>query len=226
MPKYRQLHTKIIDSFDFNEMPDDLTRVVWLLLTLILDSEGRGIDNMNWVKSNMFPMREDMTPELLDAPFDWLAGKKMIVRYEANCRKYFYIPTFKDYQTGTKKEAPSLLPPPPDELQSNSRVSTEQVVAAVSASALYLHCIESESALTAEIFKAYEREIGNITKTIGDEIDEAIKEYPAEWFPLVFAEAAKNNKRSWAYARAILKRWKAEGPNTSSKKSDGAPEIR
>jgi predicted GIY-YIG superfamily endonuclease len=25
MPKYRQLHTKIVDSFDFNEMPDDFT---------------------------------------------------------------------------------------------------------------------------------------------------------------------------------------------------------
>ena len=53
MPKYRQLHTKIIDSFDFNEMPDDFTRVTWMLLTLGLDSEGRGIDNMAWVKSKI-----------------------------------------------------------------------------------------------------------------------------------------------------------------------------
>ena len=60
MPKYRQLHYKIIDSFDFNEMPNDFTRIVWVLLTLVLDSEGRGIDNMAWVKSKMFPMRNDV----------------------------------------------------------------------------------------------------------------------------------------------------------------------
>jgi hypothetical protein len=45
MPTYRKLHTKIVDSYDFAEMPDDFTRVFWMLLIVTVDSEGRAIDN-------------------------------------------------------------------------------------------------------------------------------------------------------------------------------------
>ena len=126
MPKYRQLHYKIIDSFDFNEMPNDFTRIVWVLLTLVLDSEGRGIDNMAWVKSKMFPMRNDVDIAQLIEVFEWFANRKMVIRYEINCRKYFYIPTFKTYQKGTEKEAASLLPCPPELLQTYSKPTQEQ----------------------------------------------------------------------------------------------------
>lgn len=210
MPKYRQLHTKIIDSFDFNEMPNDFIRLVWVLLTLILDSEGRGIDNMDWVKSRMFPIRVDVTPDQLSTAFDWLEDRKMIVRYQVKGRRYFYIPTFKDYQSGTKKEAQSLLPPPDELLQTYSRPTPEAVVVAASASES-----ESESALnmnlSGEVFRAYESEIGIITPAISDEILSMLEDVPMEYFIKAFGEAAKNNKRSWAYAKAILKRYKVEG---------------
>jgi hypothetical protein len=134
MPKYRQLHTKIIDSFDFNEMPDDFTRVVWMLLTLILDSEGRGIDNPCWIKSKMFPLRYDVTDEQISNAFAWLAEREMIQRYSVNGRRYFCIPTFKDYQSGTQKEAKSLFPSPPRLLQTNSGETPEQVRVAESES--------------------------------------------------------------------------------------------
>lgn len=112
MPKYRQLHTKIIDSFDFNEMPDDFCRVTWMLLPIILDSEGRGIDHATWVRSKMYPMRPDVTDAQVSAALDWLAGRGMIIRYAVGNRGYFYIPTWKDYQSGTEKEAESKIPPP------------------------------------------------------------------------------------------------------------------
>lgn len=114
MPKYRQLHTKIIDSFDFNEMPDDFTRVTWMLLPLIVDSEGRGIDNMAWVRSKLYPLRDDVETAQLAAAFAWFDGRGMIVRYEVEGKRYFCIPKFKTYQSGTEKEAKSTLPPPPD----------------------------------------------------------------------------------------------------------------
>lgn len=134
MPKYRQLHTKILDSFDFNEMPDDFTRMVWLLLPLILDCEGRGIGNMAWVKSKLFPLREDINNTQLQAAFDCFSNKGMVIFYQVDKRSYFYIPTFKTYQSGTQKEAKSVLPIPPDLLQSNSGVILEQVSATESVS--------------------------------------------------------------------------------------------
>lgn len=156
MPKYRQLHVKIIDSFDFNEMPDDFTRVVWTLLILIVDSEGRGIYNMAWVKSKMFPLRQDVTTERLQNAFTWLNGRKMISVYCVSDRDYFYITNFKKYQSGTLKEAVSLLPSPngfhsrptPELLQSLSGVAEEEVRVVASASASDIESdlvVESES---------------------------------------------------------------------------------
>ena len=155
MPKYRQLHTKIIESFDFNEMPDDFTRVVWMLLFLTVDSEGRGVDNMAWVKSKLFPLRTDVQLEQLAAAFAWLAARQMIVRYEAHGRRYFFVPTFKNYQSGTQKEADSLLPAP-DPLQTSSGATPALVVVAESASAsesVYESESESESGEIEEIDK-------------------------------------------------------------------------
>ena len=130
MPKYRALYTKIIDSFDFNEMPDDFVRLTWVMLPLILDSEGRGIDSPMWVRAKMYPLRNGIIDSEIRRAFDWFAEHQMIVRYQVNGRAYFHIPTWKEYQRGTQKEAASVLPPPPA-LQSKSGVSPDKVVAAV-----------------------------------------------------------------------------------------------
>jgi DnaD/phage-associated family protein len=222
MPKFRQLHTKIIDSFDFNDMPNDTVRLIWVLLPLILDSEGRGIDKLSWIKSKMFPMRDVEDKEIVEA-FDWFASKEMIIRYSVNSHDYFYIPTFKDYQKGTEKEAASVLPAPiivvndsnptQELLKSRSRVDQELVCVAASAS-------ESESESESgkkNIFRVYEREIGIITGSISDALIEAEKDYPPEWIEAALKEAAVNNKRSWKYAEAILKRWKIEGKGDGRK---------
>ena len=112
MPKYRQLHLKILDSNDLNDMPDDFTRLSWVLLSCIMDSAGRGNDNEAWVRSKMYPLRKDVTLEMVCAALDWFANNGMIVRYSSGGRKYFYIPTWELYQSGTDKEAPSSIPDP------------------------------------------------------------------------------------------------------------------
>ena len=63
----------------------------------------------------------------------------------------------------------------------------------------------------AEIVAVYESEIGALTPIITDDILSVIDDYPLDWFAEAFREAARNNKRSWKYALAILKRWKADG---------------
>jgi DnaD/phage-associated family protein len=65
--------------------------------------------------------------------------------------------------------------------------------------------------LVGSIFKAYEHEIGMITPTVADDIKNVIEDYPLDWFVEAFKEAARNNKRNWRYALAILKRWKVDG---------------
>lgn len=115
MPRYRKLYTKISESLDFNDMPDDFTRLLWILLLTVVDRDGRSIDNATLIKSKAFPLREDVTTEQVQRALDWYANRKMICRYQVGGRKYFYIPTFSHYQGDTSKEAESELPPPPEE---------------------------------------------------------------------------------------------------------------
>jgi len=163
MPKYRQLHTKILDSFDFNEMPDDFTRLLWIMLPLILDCEGRGIYNSAWLRSKMFPLRDDVELEQITTSLAWLSEREMIICYQYEDREYFYIPTFKNYQTGTHKEAESTLPEPPDQLQTNSSATPAQKKASCVVSASVLKSgIDIESVLpdnlkTPEFVDAWDR---------------------------------------------------------------------
>ena len=61
------------------------------------------------------------------------------------------------------------------------------------------------------IFRLYEENIGPLTPLIADALKDAEEIYSAEWIADTIALAVKNNKRSWRYCEAILKRWKEEG---------------
>jgi len=114
MPRYRKLHVKTVESLDLNDMPDDFTRLLWVLLPLALCREGRGLHNPAWLKSKLFPLRQDINQDTISTAFDWLIQRGMVVPYEVKSRSYFYVPTFHRYQGNTIKEAESDYPPPPE----------------------------------------------------------------------------------------------------------------
>ena len=60
-------------------------------------------------------------------------------------------------------------------------------------------------------FKLYEENIGPLTPMIAEMIKADEAEYPAQWLEDSIKVAVKNNKRSWSYIQAILKRWQVEG---------------
>jgi DnaD/phage-associated family protein len=61
------------------------------------------------------------------------------------------------------------------------------------------------------IFTLYERNIGLLLPMVAEELRDAAERYPEEWLELAFREAVQQNKRSWSYIRAILRRWEADG---------------
>jgi DnaD/phage-associated family protein len=61
------------------------------------------------------------------------------------------------------------------------------------------------------IFRLYEENIGPLTPLIADALKDAEETYSPEWVAETIGLAVKNNKRSWRYCEAILKRWKEEG---------------
>ena len=77
------------------------------------------------------------------------------------------------------------------------------------------------------VFREYERNIGAITKVVREEINDYIDNTDgqspvvmAEWLIAAFQEAAKYNKRSWAYSEKIIKRWLVEGKGSDNRDSE------
>lgn len=229
MPTYRKLHTKILDSYDFAEMPDDFTRVFWMLLIVVVDSEGRAIDNPAWLRGHMFPLREDVQSAQIESSIAWLSNRSMVIRYQVDGRKYLYVPKFKNYQSGTEREAKSTLPAPLEQVVSSSGASQEQVEtsslpsvsvnASVNASA-YVNESEPEK---SNVFREYEKEIGVITPGIGEELKDLEKDYGEGLVIDAIHEASNSNKRSAKYIIGILRNWKREGRNPSQR-NDKKPE--
>ncbi len=66
------------------------------------------------------------------------------------------------------------------------------------------------------IFALYEQNVGLLLPMVAEELKDAAERYPAEWIEDAFREAVQQNKRSWSYIRAILRRWESEGKGGSS----------
>lgn len=150
MPQYRRLYVKSVDSQDINDMPDDFTRLLWVMLPLGLDREGRGIDNAGWVKAKVFPLRDDVTNDQVATALNWFSERKneetglgMIERYEVSGRRFFYIPTWHTYQGDTMKETQSVIPAPT--LQSVKRTRKARAT---------LEPVRSESVPSPELVKS------------------------------------------------------------------------
>lgn len=70
------------------------------------------------------------------------------------------------------------------------------------------------------VFKLYEENIGPLTPLLADALRDAEETYPGEWLTDAIELAVKNNKRSWKYCEAILKRWKEEGRGEKQDRRD------
>lgn len=112
MPQYRKLATKTLESFDFNALTDDFSRLTWCLLPLVACRNGRGIDIPSWLIGKLYPLRQDVTPAMIEAAMSDFAAHNMIVRYSVEGRRYFQIVNWARYQGATDKEAASPYPAP------------------------------------------------------------------------------------------------------------------
>ncbi len=70
------------------------------------------------------------------------------------------------------------------------------------------------------IFRLYEENIGPLTPLIADALKDAEEMYSSEWVADTIDLEVKNNKRSWKYCEAILRRWKEEGRGEKQDRRD------
>jgi len=76
------------------------------------------------------------------------------------------------------------------------------------------------------IFVLYEQNIGLLQPLIAEQLKDAEQTYPGEWIEEAFQIAVEQNKRSWAYVRAILERWATEGKDDDKGKRDSRKDRR
>lgn len=76
---------------------------------------------------------------------------------------------------------------------------------------------QPEGTTRKNAWQLYEQEIGALTPLIADDVAAWIKDTSEAWVKDAIREAAANNKRSWKYCAAILKRWQAQGSQKADK---------
>lgn len=236
MPTWRKLHTKATESLDINDMPDDFHRLLWVMLPLGLDREGRGLDNAGWVKAKIMPLRTDVTPEMVEQALTWYAEHGMIERYQVESRSYFWVPTFTRYQGNTQREAESEYPAPPDQRESYSRPTHDQLVSKSSsdvdvdveaeAEADGSAAAAAEDVLAGALFECLEACGTLITPMSAEAWLDAIEDHRG-WLVEkdihdAFLSAAKANvpRPSPAYIRKILDRCARDGVRPCGEQND------
>jgi len=89
--------------------------------------------------------------------------------------------------------------------------------------------LPAEPPLEAErpnIFVLYEQNIGLLQPLIAEQLKDAEQTFPGEWIEEAFQIAVEQNKRSWAYVRAILEGWATEGKDDGKGKRDSRKDRR
>jgi DnaD/phage-associated family protein len=76
------------------------------------------------------------------------------------------------------------------------------------------------------IFVLYEQNIGLLQPLIAEQLKDAEQTFPGEWIEEAFQIAVEQNKRKWAYVRAILERWATEGKDDGKGKRDSRKDSR
>ena len=73
------------------------------------------------------------------------------------------------------------------------------------------------------VFREYEQNIGALTPLIADHISDLLEHYPRDWISAAFREAVAHEARNLKYVEAILRRWKTDGFQSSSKQNGKKP---
>ena len=78
---------------------------------------------------------------------------------------------------------------------------------------------KDKDAAFAAVSTHYLNNIGDIATTMRDKLELAIEDFPVDWIIEAIDISVEQNKRSWAYAHAILRRWKSDGKSSGKKQS-------
>ena len=175
-------------------------RLLFIGLISHADDEGRGIADPRQLRKQIFGFDEEVRTEQVAQMITEISARVRNVRfYVVEGKDYYCLFNWSRYQK-ISHPSPSVLPPPPN---GDSGDPPPPPVAPVNGK--------------SNVFKKYEEAIGPLTGPIAEMLKIAEKDYPEAYILKAFDEAAKYNKRNWAYCETILKRWMVDGPDGDKK---------
>jgi hypothetical protein len=132
MPRGRMLNKKI--SFDEVVAKLSLKSALFFSWSIAhLDVGGKILGDLNYLKGNIVPYRQDFTVKDIQKCLDELSDAGLVIVY-GDTHKYLKFKGFeKNQKVNVDKEAQSEIPnPTPEQLQSNSRVTPGKVKGSIS----------------------------------------------------------------------------------------------
>jgi len=129
MPAGRILLKSISESKKLSQLKTDGARLLFTWLIPHVDVNGCFSGDPEVIKGQLFTRLDKSTKDVEEYLSD-LERVKLIIRYETNGDVFLYIPTFVDKQPQLNPERegkPRIPTPTPDQLQSKSRVTPNQL---------------------------------------------------------------------------------------------------
>lgn len=113
MAKGRFITSDITKDKKINDLSDDTSRLGFTWLVTFADREGRTFGDPALVRSMLFPRRDDISLEQMEAYLQEWHDAGLICWYEAKGDKWIEFPNFDKHQKLRKdREAPSNIPEP------------------------------------------------------------------------------------------------------------------
>jgi len=208
-----KLHTKMLDNPDMAELPDYLYRR-WIELLMLAgrnDADGQ----LQPVKKMAFILH---LPEVKLSEALTALSAVGVVHQETDGS--WHITNWRKHQYSESVDRVRKYREKHREIDENvprySNENTPKNDNSARVTSLLSPLISSDS---ISVFNLYESEVGVITPIIAEKLKAAWDDYPHEWFPVAFDEAARHNARNWSYIAKILSNWQANGFQSKNGKS-------
>lgn len=111
MARIRSIKPEIRRSLVVSSWPYPV-RWTFVGLPGYLDDEGRGHDDTRLIKSELYPLDDDMTSRKLEHHLQQIAANGPLCRYEVDGRRYLHVTTWNEHQR-VNRPSPSRIPPCP-----------------------------------------------------------------------------------------------------------------
>lgn len=98
------------------EVPKRDARLLYIGLWCQSDEHSRMRGDSVWVKGQVFPYDQDITPEYVDELLDMLEDCGRVIRYRVRHSVYLFLPKLAEHQRLEPNKVASRLPDPPDDL--------------------------------------------------------------------------------------------------------------